>query len=251
MNKEQKIRNNAISKFNKTLKSGDYFGEAAIIYKCSRTATVKSKLYSTVGKLSANAFSDILNQVSLFEKYLKKQIVNHYDDDLKIFLIESLKRIKYLKNVDMHILVHIAYNLAPYSKITEKGHILYKAEEDEELQTKDEMIIIFDGSIELFTVMDAGSEFPIEVLPTGSILNPNNFLCNRKHSVNYRCLANCTLYCIKYDDFAEIAYKYNDFYKEMLKNKALAESMKNRDQNPLDYIKGNPNFFGLDDKPLN
>ena len=96
MNKEQKIRNNAISKFNKTLNSGDYFGEAAIIYKCSRTATVKSKLYSTVGKLSANAFSDILNQVSLFEKYLKKQIVNHYDDDLKIFLIESLKRIKYL-----------------------------------------------------------------------------------------------------------------------------------------------------------
>ena len=151
----------------------------------------------------------------------------------------------------MHILVHIAYNLAPYSKITEKGHILYKAEEDEELQTKDEMIIIFDGSIELFTVMDAGSEFPIEVLPTGSILNPNNFLCNRKHSVNYRCLANCTLYCIKYDDFAEIAYKYPDFYKEMLKFKALAESMKNRDQNPLDYIKGNPNFFGLDDKPLN
>ena len=155
--------------------------------------------------------------------------MNHYDDDLKIFLIESLKRIKYLRNVDNNILVDIAYNMAPYGKITEKGHILYKSDEDEETQVKDEMIIVFDGSIELFTVMDVGSEFPIEVLPTGSIINPNNFLCNRKHSVSYRCLANCTLYTIKYDDFAEIAYRYNDFYKELLKFRALAESMKNRD----------------------
>ena len=38
------------------------------------------------------------------------------------------------------------------------------------------MIIIFDGQIELYMVMDAGTELMIEVLPTGSILNAHNML---------------------------------------------------------------------------
>ena len=70
---------------------------------------------------------------------------------------------------------------------------------------RDELVIIFDGSIEIYTMMDAGSEFSLEILPTGSIINPNNFLTERKHSVNYRCLANCLLYHLKLDQLEEIA----------------------------------------------
>ena len=59
MDEEQKKLNKEM-KFKKTLSSGDYFGETGILYKCSRTATVKSKLYSTAGKMRARDFHGLL-----------------------------------------------------------------------------------------------------------------------------------------------------------------------------------------------
>ena len=60
MNAQQKAISKSL-KFKKKQTDGDYFGETAIIYKCLRTATVTSKLYSTVGKLKANDFTSLLN----------------------------------------------------------------------------------------------------------------------------------------------------------------------------------------------
>ena len=171
-----------------------------------------------------------------------------YDDDLKIFLMESLRRVPYLTKLKDEILVEITYNMNPMIK--EKGFVLYRSDEDEETMVTDEMIVIFDGSIEVYTMMDTGTEFSIEILPTGSILNPNNFLCNRKHSVNFRCLANCLLYFIKIDTLEDIAIQYKDFIKELVKYRGYADSNKSRDQLPLDYIMGNPNYFDQNDKPL-
>lgn len=51
----------------------------------------------------------------------------------------------------------------------------------------DELAIIFDGKIELFTKMDVGTEFSLEVLPRGSILNAHNMLARRNFTVNARC----------------------------------------------------------------
>jgi len=40
----------------------------------------------------------------------------------------------------------------------------------------DEMIIIYDGMVELYSTMDNGTEFAIEYLYKGSIINPNTFI---------------------------------------------------------------------------
>ena len=78
--------------------------------------------------------------------------------------------------------------------------------------------------------MDNGTEFSIEVLSSGSIINPNNFLCDRNPTVSYRCLANCLLYRIKLDALEDIAVDYRDFYKEFIKHRAVANNNKSRDQ---------------------
>jgi CRP-like cAMP-binding protein len=197
------------------------------LYKCARTATVKSKLYSTIGRIEAGKFTDLVQTFPLFRRHLCKVIQYTYDDDLKIFLMESLKRIDYLAKVKDSILIEICYNMLP--EIKEKGSILYKADVDEEEMVTDEMVIIFDGSIEIYTITDNGSEFSFEILPTGSILNPNNFLTDRKHVVNYRCLANCLLYKLSFDQLYEIAKNDNDFQKDVVKYKGQAEANKNRD----------------------
>ena len=59
-------------------------------------------------------------------------------------------------------------------------------EEDVNAQINDEMIIVFNGAIELYLVMDAGTEFNLEVLTPGSVLNAHNMLSFRKHGSNAR-----------------------------------------------------------------
>ena len=134
---------------------------------------------------------------------MKNRIVKTYDDDVRIFLIECLRRVDYLKNCDEEILVHLAYNFKPETR--EKGAFLYRCDEEEDLQIRNEMIIVFEGVIEIVTDMDAGTEFAIELLTTGSILNPHNFLVDRKHIVNYRFQLNSTFFYIKYGNFIEVA----------------------------------------------
>lgn len=97
----------------------------------------------------------------------------------------------------------------------EKGQTLYNMDEDPEKQVTDEIIIVFDGAIELYLTMDAGTEFQLEILPTGSVLNAHNFLAKRKHSVNSRFTINTTFYYLKYDKIVEIARSYPAFFAEL------------------------------------
>ena len=99
--------------------------------------------------------------------------------------------------------------------------------------------------------MDQGAEFSLEVLPPGSVINSHNFMASRKHMVNFRCLANCLLYTIKFEVLKDdIAVKYNSFLKDLVKQQGHAEANKARDQNPLDYIRGNPNFYDQNDQAM-
>ena len=43
----------------------------------------------------------------------------------------------------------------------------------------DELVIIFDGTVELYTPMDSGTELIIEHLSKGSIINANSFMLER------------------------------------------------------------------------
>lgn len=96
--------------------------------------------------------------------------------------------------------------------------------------------------------MDAGTEFQLEVLPTGSILNPHNMLARRKHSVNARFSMNTTFYYLKYSKLIEVAKQYPSFAQELLKQKGKATAFKSRDQNPVDFIRGNIVFTDIRDK---
>ena len=123
-------------------------------------------------------------------------------------------------------------------------------DEDPDTQITDEIIIVFDGSIELFLMMDAGTEFQLEILPTGSILNPHNMLAKRKHSVNSRFTMNTTFYYLKYDKLVEVAQQYPFFARELLKEKGKAEALAQRDSNPVDFIRGSHVYHDSMDRAL-
>ena len=60
----------------------------------------------------------------------------------------------------------------------------------------DELIIIFEGVIELYTTMDNGTDFPIEKLSKGSVLNLSSFIVVRSMPISARFVTNTTYYAL-------------------------------------------------------
>ena len=93
------------SSFKKMLRPGDYFGEVSFLFDCARTATIKAKLYATVGALNHEIMNNLLNEYPTFRTHLKNDVVKVYDDDLKLFLMAALRRIDYLKDIKEEVIV--------------------------------------------------------------------------------------------------------------------------------------------------
>ena len=149
-----------------------------------------------MGCIDPEVVADLFHEYPQLKEHMLNEIVDNYDDDLKLFLVSALRRVDYLSKVSKEIIVNLAYVCTP--EIIEKGASLYRMDEDIDDQIKDEIIIVFSGCIELYFTMDTGTEMCIEHLGTGSILNPHNMLSRRKHSINARAMTNTTFYYLKY-----------------------------------------------------
>jgi CRP-like cAMP-binding protein len=77
-------KNKMMEKF-KILGVSDYFGEISLIYGCKRTATIVSRKYTTLGKLSRQMFSEITTEFPKLKDILKKGIYK-YNDRMKRFM---------------------------------------------------------------------------------------------------------------------------------------------------------------------
>jgi hypothetical protein len=85
------------------------------------------------------------------------------------------------------ILTHLAFCMEAIKLDTDQ--CLYQADE-----TYPYLAIILNGCVELATAMDKGTEFPIEHLGGGGILNAHHCLVGRRACVSVRCLKATTFY---------------------------------------------------------
>ena len=60
----------------------------------------------------------------------------------------------------------------------------------------DELVIIFDGVVELYTHMDNGTDFTVEHLAKGSIINAHSFVVLRAMPISARFAVNTTYYTL-------------------------------------------------------
>ena len=88
----------------------------SFLYNCKRTSTIKAKLYATLGCINHTVMNDMLRDFPDFKNHLKHDIVHIYDDDLKLFLTATLRKIDYLAKVPEEILVELAYVCVPEIK---------------------------------------------------------------------------------------------------------------------------------------
>lgn len=99
-------------RFVSELKQGAYFGEVAILKNCKRTATVKSKNYSTLTSLHKDHLISLLKRYPDLESKMNAYIYSTYKDKLKKFVKKSLLNIDYLSSkISDEIIEEISYKL--------------------------------------------------------------------------------------------------------------------------------------------
>jgi len=88
----------------------------------------------------------------------------------------------------------------------DKGDILAKAGDKAK-----KLYIVFSGMIEIFTIMDNGTEFIIERLTSGSVINPTAFLIEDEIDTIFRAGSTAVIFTLNVKTFVDETIKYHDF----------------------------------------
>jgi CRP-like cAMP-binding protein len=216
----------------KILKPGDHFGEISLIYGCRRTATVASRNYSTLGKISKDLVLQIQSDNPGFLQHLMKMSY-HYRDPNKKFITAAMKKIEFFNGISEAVTVEAMHS---FRKSTYKaGTILFKQD-----QNADFMTIVYEGIVEFYTHFE-GSEFVLERLYPGSLYNFRTFFMEDLMYVNARCQTNVALLEISKESIEGIMNSHDDFKRKMLSYQN--QILKFEKTYPLDYLVAVPKEF--------
>jgi hypothetical protein len=78
----------------KVISAGQHFGEIAFLMGNKRTATIQTKNYSTIGKLSTAGFKDFCRIYPDTKHRLRANLIN-YQDQFKVWQKLKLKNVIY------------------------------------------------------------------------------------------------------------------------------------------------------------
>lgn len=207
----------------KTLKTGDLFGEVSVLFGCQRTATVKSNSYCECAFLSPKAFNSLISEHLILKRYLQQNILLNYDDELRLFLVSCLRQVDYLSQFDENILLHLAFSMVAIQK--DKNSFITKVNDsfnqgkffnlshlqqcnDPNCECYNTFIIIFEGTVALFTIIDKTIELPFAYLSRGAVINVHNFLAGYQSEVSIKCLTQVTFYQMNYKKMYHLMFNY-------------------------------------------
>jgi CRP-like cAMP-binding protein len=155
-----KMEDNIVS----VLSESNYFGEVALIHDGYRTASVTSLKYGTLGAIDLSTLYQLTQKFNGLRNALLSQVMM-YKDGVRLFLMEALRKISYLKDGSERLLSSIAYSMKP--EWLESGTKLFA---DGDLSKC--LFVIHFGCVEIQTNVDNSLNFCIEKLQRGSVINP-------------------------------------------------------------------------------
>lgn len=90
---------------------GNHFGEIGMIYGTPRTATVLSKNYSTLAKVTVEVFHELTTEYPTLITHVKEHIYSEYDDPMTKFCLSALGRIPYFQGVSNEAIYEVIFSL--------------------------------------------------------------------------------------------------------------------------------------------
>lgn len=138
-------------------------------------------------------FESLVTKYPIYKRFLIQNILLLYDDELRLFLVNCLKTVDYLRDISEEILVHIAMHMIAFQG--DKGSYLHSSEEGLSIRGMNEsMLIIYDGALAVTTSLESGQEVVLDYIDKGTVINPHNFLTGQKQAVSMKCLTVVTYY---------------------------------------------------------
>ena len=160
------------------LTEGDHFGEIALIYRCKRTMTVKSRNYNTMASLSYENYRNLINEFPWFQKLLKAYLYR-YNDMRKASILKMLLSIDFLREIRSNNVIHSLVYLLKERRFFHEEIIL------REYEPVTSIFFIEFGEVEVYTECD-GHEFIIERLKAGTCINAYSFMALDQMYINIR-----------------------------------------------------------------
>lgn len=149
-------------------------------------------------------------------------MIRYYDDDLKLFLVEALRKIDYMSHLQDEILAHLAYTFA--GEKVEKDSFLFSPDVEDNLLKNDEMAIIFEGQVEIYLELDSGQKFTIDYLSRGSVINPHAMLTERPYHICARTCKPTTYYSLCFNSLVEISAHYPVLARKLIRERGKSET---------------------------
>jgi len=192
------------------LDEGQHFGEISLLYNCPRTATVISRNFNTMGRLSYDRYREVISEFADFQKYLKTYIFIHYKDERKEFLLKMISQIEYFKGILTSNSSHdLIFQLKSVTK--QEGEMILR-----EHQLIEELYIIEYGCVEVFTECE-GHEYIIDRLYRGSIINSISIMRSDSMCVNMRASSYCKLLMLTDNQIDSFCDEHPHVEKELMK----------------------------------
>ena len=213
---------------------GELFGEVALIWDCKRTATVKTRNYSTLAFIIKSVFHDMCEQYSTVYKSLRVRM-RVYDDGMKRFIKNQLKTLPYASGISDDTLEEISYLVK--HEYYENNKIVFRSGDP---TTK--VYFVTMGEVDIFREI-GNKEFLIDTLYQGWWLGAYKVLNGDKHVFTMRAGSDTTLHYLTKDSISLLMNNYSDFNKEIIRTQNY---MKYSKDPFVDYYWFKPKFTEID-----
>lgn len=204
-----------------------------MIYDTPRTATVLSKNYSTLAKMSVEVYHDLTTEYPHMVSALKEHIYSKYHDPLTLFVKESLEKVPYFQDIGNEAIYDVMFTLK--KRFCEKGQILQNIDED-----ADTMYVVLNGMIELYTYFEE-QIFVLERLWRGSVMNYRTFFQEYEAQVCSRCMTKTIVLELSYEKMVALTKHHESMENKFLKFEK--QILKEKKSYPLDYILNLPDKY--------
>jgi CRP-like cAMP-binding protein len=207
----------------KSLGPGSLFGEVAMIFNTTRSASVRSTEYSTLAQLPSEKLSNLFTKFPSFKTVLIKGL-SLYKDPYRVFIEKTLSKLKYLHGLDSASFSTLVYSLP-----------IYSCPADSELftagQTCQSVFLLLEGNVKVMfevqgpqisqqirrksvkmSIKNAArvraANLVIEELGQGSVIGSTLLILQQKFVVTARCTAQTRVMVFSRSHLDELMLKF-------------------------------------------
>jgi len=132
----------------------------------------------------------VISEFPEFETCLKNNAIKSYNDKKIQFVMRMIKRVEYLSKHDDEVLFDLMFSMESIQ--IEKDALFLSEDNGRSEHPTNALYFVEDGELEVYTKFE-GSEFVVDTLHKGSIVNQKNLFSSDFMYVTIRCVKEAKL----------------------------------------------------------